>query len=70
MSASTTPTRRPWAAIAAARFTVTDDLPTPPLPEATAYTWVSESGLANGISCSGRAAAQSRAAVLCAAPRS
>ena len=36
----------------AARLTVTDDLPTPPLPEATAYTRVSEPGRANGISCS------------------
>jgi hypothetical protein len=35
MSASTTPTFMPLAAIAAARLTVTDDLPTPPLPEAT-----------------------------------
>ncbi len=50
MSASTTPTFRPSAAIAAARFTVTEDLPTPPLPEATAYTRVSEPGLANGTS--------------------
>ena len=33
-SASTTPTDRPQAAIEAARFAVTDDLPTPPLPEA------------------------------------
>ena len=49
MSASTTPTDRPSAAIAAARFTVTLDLPTPPLPEATAYTRVSEPGWANGI---------------------
>ena len=40
MSASSTPTRKPWAARAAARFTVTDDLPTPPLPEATAMTRV------------------------------
>ena len=30
------PTRRPSAAIAQARFTVTEDLPTPPLPLATA----------------------------------
>ena len=36
MSASTMPTLSPAAAIAAARFTVTDDLPTPPLPDATA----------------------------------
>ena len=40
---------RPRAAIAAARFTVTLDLPTPPLPDATAYTRVSEPGCANGI---------------------
>ena len=33
-SASTTPTDRPRATIEAARFAVTDDLPTPPLPEA------------------------------------
>ena len=36
MSASSTPTVNPSAAIAAARLTVTDDLPTPPLPLATA----------------------------------
>ena len=36
MSASSTPTVRPRAARAAARLTVTDDLPTPPLPDATA----------------------------------
>src|SRR5579859_713888 len=53
MSASTTPTLRPVAASAAARFTVTDDLPTPPFPLAMAKTLVSESGLANGISGSG-----------------
>ena len=40
MSASSTPTVNPWAAIAAARLTVTDDLPTPPLPDATASTRV------------------------------
>ena len=40
MSASSTPTVRPRAASAAARFTVTDDLPTPPLPLATARTRV------------------------------
>src|SRR6185437_1359477 len=54
MSASTTPTFWPAAASAAARFTVTDDLPTPPLPLATAYTRVSEVGWANGICGSGR----------------
>src|SRR3954469_16533193 len=52
MSASTTPTDRPRAASAAARFTVTDDLPTPPLPDATQYTPVSEPGWANGITAS------------------
>src|SRR6266508_6795197 len=43
MSQSITATRWPWAARAAARLTVTDDLPTPPLPEATASTRVEES---------------------------
>src|SRR2546426_899362 len=38
MSASMRPTRRPWRASAAARFTETLDLPTPPLPEETAST--------------------------------
>ena len=50
MSASTMPTLSPCAAIASARLTVTDDLPTPPLPEAIAKTLVSEPGWANGIS--------------------
>src|SRR5215470_17138598 len=54
MSASSTPTFWPEAASAAARLTVTDYLPTPPLPLATAYTWVSEAGWANGISRSTR----------------
>ena len=49
MSASTTPTRRPSAAIATARFAVSDDLPTPPLPDAIAYTFVSEPGCENGM---------------------
>jgi hypothetical protein len=40
MSASSTPTWRPLAASAAARFTVTELLPTPPLPEATQITRV------------------------------
>src|SRR6476620_10341470 len=39
--------------MAAARLTVTDDLPTPPLPDATAYTRVRLLGLAKGISFSG-----------------
>src|SRR5216683_3949668 len=50
MSASSRPTFWPAAASAAARLTVTDDLPTPPFPLATAYTLVSDEGLANGIS--------------------
>src|SRR5450759_3699280 len=53
MSASTTPTFRPRAAMATATFTVTEDLPTPPLPEATAYTRVSDPGRANGTSRTG-----------------
>ena len=36
--------------MASARLTVTEDLPTPPLPEAIAKTLVSEPGWANGIS--------------------
>ena len=36
MSASKTPTVKPWFASAAARFTVTELLPTPPLPLAIA----------------------------------
>ena len=43
MSQSITATRCPWAARPAARLTVTEDLPTPPLPEATASTLVVES---------------------------
>ncbi len=38
MSASMTPTAKPRWASAAARLAVTDDLPTPPLPDATAST--------------------------------
>ncbi|SKZ35761.1 Uncharacterised protein [Mycobacteroides abscessus subsp. abscessus] len=49
MSASSTPTDSPRCARAVARFTVTDDFPTPPLPDATAYTLVSEPGCANGM---------------------
>src|SRR4029079_5070007 len=36
MSASSTPTRNPFSLRASARLTATVDLPTPPLPEATA----------------------------------
>ncbi len=49
MSASSIPTDIPRAAIAAARLTVTVDLPTPPLPDAMAYTRVSDPGWANGM---------------------
>ena len=48
MSASSTPMRWPRAARAVARFTVTLDLPTPPLPLATATTRV-----VNGTSVGG-----------------
>src|ERR1700722_3046145 len=53
MSASMRATLCPAAASDAARFTVTDDLPTPPLPLTIAYTLVSEDGWANGITRSG-----------------
>src|SRR3569833_3123612 len=38
MSASSTPTLRPWSRRPSARLTAVVDLPTPPLPEATAMT--------------------------------
>ena len=38
-SASRSPTFAPWRASASARFTATVDLPTPPLPAATAITF-------------------------------
>ena len=51
MSASSTPTVSPRAASAAARFTVTDDLPTPPLPLATARTrWWRSTSVASAFS--------------------
>ncbi len=40
MSASRTPTVSPLVAREAARFTVTEDFPTPPFPDATAMTFV------------------------------
>ena len=40
MSASMTPTSWPWSRRASARLTVSDDLPTPPLPDATSMTRV------------------------------
>ena len=53
MSASRIPTFSPCAANPSARLTVVVDLPTPPLPEATAITWRTEangSGFACGLS--------------------
>ena len=38
------PTFKPFCAAATARFAVTEDLPTPPLPEAIPMTRVRESG--------------------------
>ena len=51
-SASNIPTRRPFIADATARFAVNDDFPTPPLPDATPMTRVSESACANEIKLS------------------
>src|SRR5215213_5870549 len=50
MSASMMPTCNPDWAMATARLTVTDDLPTPPLPDAIAKSFVRESGRLNGMS--------------------
>ena len=50
MSASSTPTVNPRAASATARFTVTDDLPTPPLPDAMASTRASAGTSVSGAS--------------------
>jgi len=55
MSASMRPTRRPWRASAAARFTETLDLPTPPLPEETAST-LPRCGSSTGVGGGGTAA--------------
>ena len=58
-SASTAATRCPAAASAIERFVVTDDLPTPPLPDAIASTRVrvSVNGFARGSGARGAAAA-------------
>ncbi len=48
-SASTTAVFLPRLARLTARLVVTDDLPTPPLPEATSSTRVFEDGSANGM---------------------
>ena len=48
-SASTTATSLPRRARATARLVVTEDLPTPPLPEATSSTRVGLPGSAKGI---------------------
>ena len=51
-SASKIPTLKPALAVAIAILTVSDDLPTPPLPDAIPITLVKESGCANGINAS------------------
>src|SRR5260370_11142943 len=58
MSASSTPTERPFALRASARLAATVDLPTPPLPEATA-TIARTPGASAGLpaAAAGRAAA-------------
>ena len=48
-SASTTAVRCPAAARATPRFTVTDDFPTPPLPEAISITRVVDVGSVKGM---------------------
>src|SRR4051794_1204851 len=48
-SASSTPTDLPRCARATARLVVTDDLPTPPLPDAISSTRVRDAGSAKGI---------------------
>ena len=50
MSASRIPTTRPREASATARLTVTDDLPTPPLPDAMASTRVEAATAVSGAS--------------------
>ena len=52
MSASISPTRRPWAAKETARLAVMVDLPTPPLPEPIRKMFVRVS-LSNGLCFSG-----------------
>ena len=65
MSASSTPTRSPRAASAAARFTVTELLPTPPLPLETARTRVVAGISVSGAFSRGVQRAACIAAVLC-----
>src|SRR5436309_3198433 len=64
MSASSRPTRQPSAARPSARFAARVDLPTPPLPEATAMMWripgisrCARAACARGPGCGGRCAA-------------
>src|ERR1039457_788015 len=57
MSASMIPTRLPVCASATARFTVTVDFPTPPLPELTAIT-LPRFGYETGVGAATRGAAQ------------
>src|SRR5262245_36342865 len=50
-SASSTPTRQPFDAHAAARLAVTVDLPTPPLPDTTATTKRTASSRRLSLAC-------------------
>ena len=62
MSASSKPVLQPSAASAAARFTATVDLPTPPLPEATAILWRTPGMVGGfGVGLTGGAAHELRA---------
>ncbi len=62
MSASSTPTVRPRRARATARLTVTELLPTPPLPEATAMTRVVSGTAVAGASSRARSRARAMTA--------
>ena len=66
MSASSTPTRRPLALSPSARLAATVDLPTPPLPEATATMARTPGAIAllpaAGAACAGAAAGAARRA--------
>src|SRR5216110_3485400 len=49
MSASSSPTSAPAMRSAAARFTATVDLPTPPLPDATAIVCLTPGRISEGL---------------------
>jgi len=67
MSASSTPTVSPRRARATARLTVTELLPTPPLPEATAITRAVSGTSVTGASSRARSRARAMTACFCAA---